>query len=367
VPLGWVCGACCTLAARAVALLLPPAPSTCMRAAHLAPVLLPVPSACCRRRRCCRPHGAPQVAGEAQSFLDHIRLGIQAAARDPAALLLFSGGQTRKAAGPRSEGLSYWMAAEAAGWFGARQVRARAYTEVRTRTRSGGGVLNVLPPHLTPHLTPHCTCTTPTPHLAPLSHLTLHVFDRQEHARDSFENLLFSLCRFYELTGEQQQQQQRNEPAAAAERGSRCSKLAQAAAWATLGTPSAADGSSVWQGMAASTLTAATSLAPCVPCCCAVLDNNTHTPHTKPAHTHTPMRPGHYPARITAVSYSLKQQRFEGLHRAAVRFPAAAFHFIGTPVRGAVERLLESVAGPHADKVPHVVRPCVPPGVCLSA
>lgn len=23
----------------------------------------------------------------------------------------------------------------------------------------------------------------------------------QEHARDSFENLLFSLCRFYELTG----------------------------------------------------------------------------------------------------------------------------------------------------------------------
>ena len=26
-------------------------------------------------------------------------------------------------------------------------------------------------------------------------------FNGQEHARDSFENLLFSLCRFYELTG----------------------------------------------------------------------------------------------------------------------------------------------------------------------
>lgn len=63
----------------------------------------------------------------------------------------------------------------------------------------------------------------------------------QEHARDSFENVLFSLCRFFELTG-------------------------------------------------------------------------------------------HYPAKITAVSYTLKQQRFEQLHRAAVRFPAAAFHFIGTPV-----------------------------------
>jgi hypothetical protein len=63
----------------------------------------------------------------------------------------------------------------------------------------------------------------------------------QEHARDSFENLLFSLCRFYEITGR-------------------------------------------------------------------------------------------YPARVTAVSYTLKQQRFEQLHRAAVRYPAGAFHFVGTPV-----------------------------------
>lgn len=72
-----------------------------------------------------------QVEGEAQSFLDHIRLGVETAAADPTALLLFSGGQTRKAAGPRSEGLSYWMAAEAAGWFGHEDVRGRAYTEVR--------------------------------------------------------------------------------------------------------------------------------------------------------------------------------------------------------------------------------------------
>ncbi|KAF8063850.1 SPAC57A10.07 [Scenedesmus sp. PABB004] len=132
-----------------------------------------------------------QVPGQAQTLLDHIKLGIETAAADPSALLLFSGGQTRQAAGPRSEGLSYWMVAEAAGWFGLTDVRMRAFTE--------------------------------------------------EHARDSFENVLFSLCRFFELTG-------------------------------------------------------------------------------------------HYPARITAVSYSLKQQRFEQLHRAAVRFPAAAFTFLGTPV-----------------------------------
>ncbi len=47
--------------------------------------------------------------GEAQSFLDHIKLGIQEAAADPEAMLLFSGGQTRREAGPRSEGLSYWV------------------------------------------------------------------------------------------------------------------------------------------------------------------------------------------------------------------------------------------------------------------
>lgn len=86
------------------------------------------------------------MPGEAQSFLDHIELGVATAAKDPAALLLFSGGQTRRAAGPRSEGLSYWVVAEAAGWFGKRaEVRNRTFTE--------------------------------------------------EHARDSFENLLFGLCR----------------------------------------------------------------------------------------------------------------------------------------------------------------------------
>jgi len=55
------------------------------------------------------------VPGEARSFIEHIRLGVEAVAADPKALLLFSGGQTRRAAGPRSEGLSYWVVAEAAG------------------------------------------------------------------------------------------------------------------------------------------------------------------------------------------------------------------------------------------------------------
>lgn len=90
--------------------------------------------------------------GQAATFLHHIRTGVESTASDENALLLFSGGETRKDAGPRSEAQSYWSVAESSNWFGAKQeVRWRALTE--------------------------------------------------EHARDSFENLLFSICRFKELTG----------------------------------------------------------------------------------------------------------------------------------------------------------------------
>ncbi|MBA0751827.1 hypothetical protein Gogos_000725, partial [Gossypium gossypioides] len=78
--------------------------------------------------------------------------GIESTALDDEALLLFSGGETRKDAGPRSEAQSYWTVADSEGWFGKEEsVKWRALTE--------------------------------------------------EHARDSFENLLFSVCRFRELTG----------------------------------------------------------------------------------------------------------------------------------------------------------------------
>lgn len=90
--------------------------------------------------------------GQAATFVSHIEEGVRIADRDDVALLLFSGGETRKEAGPRSEAQSYWTVAESRGWFGKQEsVRWRALTE--------------------------------------------------EHARDSFENLLFSVCRFRELTG----------------------------------------------------------------------------------------------------------------------------------------------------------------------
>ncbi|KAK8554396.1 hypothetical protein V6N12_031360 [Hibiscus sabdariffa] len=90
--------------------------------------------------------------GQAATFVAHIKEGIESTARDDEALLLFSGGETRKDAGPRSEAQSYWTVSESEEWFGKEEnVKWRALTE--------------------------------------------------EHARDSFENLLFSVCRFRELTG----------------------------------------------------------------------------------------------------------------------------------------------------------------------
>ncbi|KAI8388921.1 uncharacterized protein BYT42DRAFT_561704 [Radiomyces spectabilis] len=90
--------------------------------------------------------------GQVTTFLNHIEKGIELARNDPNALLIFSGGQTRVHAGPRSEGSSYWQIAQLllAGDPDYDTILSRSVTE--------------------------------------------------EYARDSYENLLFSLCRFAEMT-----------------------------------------------------------------------------------------------------------------------------------------------------------------------
>lgn len=56
--------------------------------------------------------------GQAATFVAHIQEGVTFTDRDDDALLLFSGGETRKDAGPKSEAQSYWGVAESKGWFG---------------------------------------------------------------------------------------------------------------------------------------------------------------------------------------------------------------------------------------------------------
>lgn len=88
--------------------------------------------------------------GEARFYIEHIDRGVDLAATEPTSLLVFSGGQTRVEAGARSEATGYWLLAEHVLQWKGTNVRERATTE--------------------------------------------------EYARDSFENLLFSICRFYECT-----------------------------------------------------------------------------------------------------------------------------------------------------------------------
>ncbi len=103
----------------------------------------------------------PFQKGQLGTMLAHIKLGVKLAAEDNSSLLIFSGGATREAAGPRTEALlhphrlftpsvhtscshllftprilqalSYWEAAEAQGWFGHQGVRARAHVEDQAR------------------------------------------------------------------------------------------------------------------------------------------------------------------------------------------------------------------------------------------
>jgi hypothetical protein len=94
----------------------------------------------------------PFQSGEGPCFLEHIRSGVELAAHDPESLLIFSGGATDARAGEETEGRGYRLVALRRFWFGHPEMQKRVGVE--------------------------------------------------EFARDSFENLLFSICRFHRLTGQ---------------------------------------------------------------------------------------------------------------------------------------------------------------------
>ncbi|ORZ26159.1 hypothetical protein BCR42DRAFT_315609 [Absidia repens] len=105
--------------------------------------------------------------GQVNTFLNHIQKGIDMLLSDPQALLIFSGGQTRLSAGPISEGSSYWQVAQT--------------------------------------LLKH-QLSTISPSINPEDGIKLDQLRKrmivEDYARDSYENVLFSLCRFAEMTSE---------------------------------------------------------------------------------------------------------------------------------------------------------------------
>ncbi|KAJ2269671.1 hypothetical protein EV176_004527 [Coemansia sp. RSA 451] len=91
-----------------------------------------------------------QQRGEVGAFMAHVGKGIEMVKEHERALLVFSGSKTRLEAGAHSEAVGYWTAADRMGWL-TNSVFRRVVTE--------------------------------------------------EYARDSLENILFSIARFHEVTG----------------------------------------------------------------------------------------------------------------------------------------------------------------------
>ncbi|MCI0705445.1 MAG: hypothetical protein L0241_30665 [Planctomycetia bacterium] len=100
----------------------------------------------------------PFQVGEPPFYVEHIRRGVVLAANNPVALLLFSGGRTRPDSGEWSEAKTYHEIARATEfWIPDKLKTTRDGLAART--------------------------------------------DLENFARDSFENVLFGICRFQQLVG----------------------------------------------------------------------------------------------------------------------------------------------------------------------
>jgi hypothetical protein len=88
---------------------------------------------CGDRRHWAGRYDAYQGNEEPELYMGHIRAAVRAAGQDPFGLLTFSGGQTRAAAGRRSEAQAYAEVAELCGWFGFPDVRGRVRVEEYAR------------------------------------------------------------------------------------------------------------------------------------------------------------------------------------------------------------------------------------------
>ncbi|KAG2217244.1 hypothetical protein INT45_012192 [Circinella minor] len=127
-----------------------------------------------------------QRGGQVTTFIKHIQKGIEVAKSDPNAVLIFSGGQTRTEAGPRSEGQSYWMIAEALEKINNDNENIND-SQNENENDNGNNMIN----------NDDNNNNTNNNNNDVLSRTLV-----EDHARDSYENVLFSLCRFYEMTGQ---------------------------------------------------------------------------------------------------------------------------------------------------------------------
>jgi hypothetical protein len=104
--------------------------------------------------------------GLPNAIISHIQAGIKLALEDEKSLLVFSGGETRAQTGPDTEGASYFRVADALELWDGRDV----FNENKSASEAVQSTVRAR------------TIT-------------------EEYATDSFENLMFSICRFHDITG----------------------------------------------------------------------------------------------------------------------------------------------------------------------
>lgn len=127
--------------------------------------------------------------GLPQAIVLHIQKGIQLALQDKNSLLMFSGGETRALTGPVTEGGSYFRVADALELWDGRDIFTTGNDDDK---KSGDGSIENSNIEKNPN----------QQHPHPQSQSTVRARTiTEEYATDSFENLLFSICRFYEITG----------------------------------------------------------------------------------------------------------------------------------------------------------------------
>lgn len=113
-----------------------------------------------------------QNRGLPNAIIRHIQAGIKLALADPNALLVFSGGQTRAITGPESESASYYRVSDTLKLWKGRDVFRNDNSDINDDATTD--------------------TTTTTVRARTTS---------EDFATDSFENFMFSICRFREITG----------------------------------------------------------------------------------------------------------------------------------------------------------------------
>ncbi|XP_028555426.1 uncharacterized protein C57A10.07 [Dendrobium catenatum] len=231
--------------------------------------------------------------GQAATFIAHIKEGVKIAAQDENALLLFSGGETRNGAGPRSEAQSYWAVAEAKGWFG-------KGTHLHLEHKKAEGAEEEVAPTPILILAPPCQNFQLDQLVEQFDHGNMVV--SYDFKKERFSDLHRSSIRFPE------------------ER------------FFFVGTPTTPDSKDA--AMAGEAIVRAQFQVDPYGCTGSLQDKRLKR---DPFHRSVPY-PGGCPELKSlfsycgpVVSYDFKKERFSDLHRSSIRFPEERFFFVGTP------------------------------------